>query len=307
MRDRFLRVAGTVVMIAAGLAFAPGAPLLATTPLAAGQEGTSVTMPGGAVLTIWEARTRFRKDTGEEGSWSLAFAMNDGAATLQGTIAPTEDAAPDRSPRLTVDRRTGAPVVFWSRWDGINYRIAYARFQGGVWTDFHYVSYSGGDDLEPRVATTRIGSFLFWISGERYLYAPVELGGGRLLAAPRALRLPGTSGGQEAGTKVATAGSSRRPLDPGPNLRDPGSKIYDGGQDGPIHGNKGKASVWGVGSDPDCRRVVLVVSGADGSHLLIYRFVNGATSLIRAVDLPPTAQADFADHAAASALAGFCD
>src|SRR5207245_11688088 len=96
--------------------------------------------------------------------------------------------------------------------------------------------------------------------GSLYLYAPIDLAAGHLLAAPRGLRLgflrrpgPMTQGG-------SMDGPNPRPKPKNSSIWEPGGSTTEGGSmDGPNPPNKNTDSVWGVGSDVRCRRLMLVV------------------------------------------------
>jgi len=118
---------------------------------------------------------------------------------------------------VILDPSSGRQIAVWSVSDGISNKIAYARLENGIFTDFHYLTFGRGHHTEPRVAVTRDGAFLFWIAdGKRYLYAPIDLANGRLHASPR--RVPLEKSGIQltsiggAGRSTGTEGGSDVPV-----------------------------------------------------------------------------------------------
>jgi hypothetical protein len=312
MRQRVGRILGWAAV--AWLSAIPAAVLRAA-PTVPGLMGDSLTLPSGAVLRVWEVRTRYMKDSDAEPSWHLAYDLTDAAGSVSGIVAGTEDAAPDRTPRLSIDHRGRAVALVWSRWDGVYQKITCSRFEGGVWTNMHYLSFGRGDDIEPRIANSRSGAWVFWLSDSKYMAAPLELGAGRLIAAPKAMLLPGAwRPSLEADDRGAPAdvtalrGGGARPATPD-RLRDPGSAVVDSVSDSPVHPNNNskKATVWGVGSQRGCARIVIIAPDSDGTNLLIYRFTNGATNLIKSVDLPSSTPPHFGELTANAALAQICN
>src|SRR5712692_187994 len=150
----------------------------------------TLTLPDGSALSVWELQLRSDPADPGSGGSAIAYSISDASGTVTGTIAPTGDSSPDRAPVLAIDPTNGSVVAAWSRFDGADFKIAYARFEQGSWTDFHYLTFGSGSDFEPRIGSSRTGSYLFWIAqGSLYLYAPIDLSAGHLLAVPRGLRL----------------------------------------------------------------------------------------------------------------------
>jgi len=234
---------------------------------------------------------------------------------------PAADAATDAAPFLALDR-TGSAVLVWSRSDGAYKKIAYARFSGGAWTDFHYLTFGRGDDEEPRIGTGRTGSFLFYAAGpDTYLFAPLELVRGRLFAAPRALKLgnargdipllPGgavTNGGVDAPvvTGLATLTPSGSAAPQGGPL-DPGGLVTQGGTDVPVVSSRTKASAWGVASSGDCRRMVLVIPARDLKSVSVFRFAGGLINVLQRHPMPAPITETFGEETASSYLPAVCD
>lgn len=152
---------------------------------------------------------------------------------------------------VILDPESGRQIAVWSEFDGISNKIAYARLENGVWTDYHYLTFGHGNDTAPRIATTRDGSFLFWIAdGRRYVYAPLDLAGGRLHASPRRVPLEssglhlvavgsGMGTGTEGGSDVPVVTEECPPEEPNCELtsaRDDRRMpiVGDGGSDVPI-------------------------------------------------------------------------
>ena len=234
-----------------------------------------------------------------------------------GIISPTSDTALDLDPRLALDQ-TGAPVVVWSRFDGTRFKISYARFADGGWSNFHYLTFGDGDDSLPRLGTSDSGSYLFWVAGgNRYWYAPVELSGGHLLATPRGLRLgflrsPGR-GGMHGGTDVPVnfvKNRSSQPVNNSGVLYDPSGTVVQGGSDVPIvlgrNGAHVKSALWGLGASADCHNVVLVVPDPSEEILHVFSFTNGATAEVDRIPTPSGAQDGFAESTASGYLTSAC-
>jgi hypothetical protein len=185
---------------------------------------------------------------------------------------------------VTLDPVSGRQVAVWSQFDGVSNKIAYARFENGVWTDFHYITFGRGHHIAPRIGVSRDGAFLFWVvDGRRYVYAPVDLSSGRLHAAPRKVPLEASGlhlfgGGSGKGT--ATEGGSDVPVvteecppeepdcDPLVSARDdPRRQILpEGGSDVPVVTEKcppGDADCKLLSAGNDRRRQILTEGGSD--------------------------------------------
>ncbi len=269
----------------------------------------SITAPDGAVYSVWEVRARGPVDDPDARPSAIAYSVSDGAGTRVGVVADTTDAAYDRSPSLAIDPTSGKPVVVWSRSDGVYLKIAYARFAQAGWTDLHFLTFGPGNDLLPRVATSATGSYLFWIAqGSRYLYAPIELSTGSLLAAPSVLGIDLT----RAPGRVAIEGGHDGPGPPPKGGNKGGSGpiwvrsdlTIEGGSDGsgpPMH----HGALWGVSSDADCRSLVLTLPDRAGM-LRLLDFTNGAIREIGRVQIPAVVPERFGDDTAAAHLASIC-
>ena len=157
---------------------------LAASCLPAAAARHTLTAGDGSTVLVWEQKGRSMR--GRPGAvWAIGFSVTDASGTHVGVVAPTGDTARDSSPFLALDD-AGAPVLVWSRFDGVYNKIAYTRYAGGDWTDFHYLTFGSGDDLLPLIATTASGSYLFYTgSSDRYFFAPLDLASGRLFAPPR--------------------------------------------------------------------------------------------------------------------------
>ncbi len=289
-KGRWMRWAG-----AAGAAL-----LVASLPAAAPAGG--VTTSDGTLLSVWVVRSR--SVMGTPAASSIAYSASGPGGTVVGTVGPTGDATPDVSPRLALDPSSGAAALVWSRFEGVYYKISYARYEAGAWVDIHDLTFGTGDDLEPRLATSDAGSFLFWVSARRYLYAPVDLALGHLLAPPRALRLDGL---HPAGPGTLRGGSDA-PIVWGNKKKgsiwEPGNQTLEGGQDVPVvNGGSNHASLWGVGSQGGCGAIVLVAPLSNGL-LGAYSFSNGTTALVGRAPIPASLPAGYADAVAAAYLNG---
>jgi hypothetical protein len=256
----------------------------------------SVILSDGSTLTVWEQRGP--SPSGGE-PWSIDYSLMDAQGTITGVVPSTADAAADSSPFLALDS-TGSAVLVWSRFDGAFWKIAYTRFSGNAWTNFHFLTFGSGDDIEPRIGTTSMGSYLYYCSyPDRYLYAPVELVTGNLFAAPRLLNLgsgrrdfapllkpgdPGMLGGVDA--PVVTGRGGKREIDPRTSLIQPGGPSLQGGTDVPVVSGQNKAAAWGVGANGDCLHIILVIPARDLRTVFVYSFTGGVSQLLARIPTP---------------------
>ena len=294
-------------MVAAALA------LCADTSLSAFASTTSVTIAGGASLTVWEQRGCALPGRGRESS-SLGYSLMDAAGTHLGLVPTTADAARDAEPTLTLDE-SGSAVLVWSRFDGSFRKIAYARFAGGAWTNVHYLTFGPGNNYEPRIGTSLAGSFLFYYGQpDTYQYAPLDLVTGRLFAAPKTLDLG--SAGRDVATQRTPGGFSIQGATDVPVTGVKGAEqrtgggglrpIIQGAVDVPVTGNRTHAVIWAVGSGGDCRGIVLLIPAPGLESALVFRFANGRTGLLHRVDLPARVAERFGADLAASYLPIAC-
>jgi hypothetical protein len=280
----------------------------------------TVTLAGGTSLTVWEQHGRVAPGRGQDSSF-IGYSVTDAAGTHLGIVPMTADAARDRAPCLALDE-TGSAVLVWSRFDGSNRKIAYARFSGGAWANAHYLTFGPGDDDEPRIATSQTGSFLFFVGqGDRYQFAPFDMVGGRLFAAPGLVNL-GTARQDidpvRTPGSIVTYGSTDVPVvsvkapdkKPGGNyatrILRPGQTTIQASVDVPVVNCRNKAIIWGVGSSGECRGIVLVIPARDLKTAFVFRFTNGPTSLLQRVSLPEQAVEGFGASLAASYLPIIC-
>jgi hypothetical protein len=209
---------------------------IAISLVAAGQvsllAATSVRTADGALLSVHEVRLGSSGDAPR----ALAFSLENGTRIRNGYVGRTMDRAIDQYPSLTLDPRSGNPVLVWSRSDGISLKVAYARFERGGWSDLHFLTFGPGDNLLPRIESSRGGSFLYWTDADgNTFYAPVDAGSGRFFAPPRELPAPTPP---PADGRLAGAG---------------GGVLADGGHDVPViighcDGTKTDPCVDGQGS-----------------------------------------------------------
>jgi hypothetical protein len=255
----------------------------------------------GRALTVWEQRG---PAPGGGESWSIDYCLRDLDGSIFGVVPITADAAADSAPFLALDA-IGSPVLVWSRFDGSNRKIAYARLSAGEWTDFHFLTFGPGDDLEPRVGTSAAGSYLFYFDRpDRYLYAPLDLSSGRLFAAPRLLNLGNarrdigsrqqlgditTYGGVDAPIVTGRGGTPRSgTVTDKQSLFRPGGISPQGGVDVPVVSGGLKAAAWGVASNEDCLHMILVIPARDLKTVFVFRFNNGVMDLLTRIPTPAT-------------------
>ena len=278
----------------------------------------SIDLPDGSALKVWE-----QPNCAGTESRALYYAFTNASGTRTGVVPPTMDVAADSAPFLALDA-TGAPVMVWSRSDGWYRKIAYVRFSGGAWADFHFLTFGPGNEEDPRIGTGSDGSYLFYFARpDRYEYAPLDLISGRLFAAPRvldlgsarrdviALRPPGgisVLGGVDAPvTGVITKGGKRTAGASAAGPLDPGKLVLQGGTDVPVVSGHTKAMAWGVGSSGDCRPIVLVIPARDLKSVFVFRFNNGVLNLLERVSLPTPITERFGEETALTYLPTVCD
>ena len=289
---------------------------LAASCLPAAAARRTLSLGDGSVVMVWEEKGRSLP--GRSGAiWSIGFSVTDALGTRVGVVTPTGDTARDASPSLALDD-TGAPVLVWSRFDGVYNKIAYARYTGGAWTDFHYLTFGSGDDELPLIATAATGSYLFYTGpSDRYFYAPLDLASGRLFAPPRAIDLgfwhrptprpiahgsPSTRGGVDA--PINNRGC-RETRSCGSRLTASGTPTLQGGVDAPIV--NGRSAVWGTGSGDTCSHVVLIIPAADIKTAVLVDFHNGVARGLERILLPAQIADGLGDAMAASFLQSLCN
>jgi len=287
-------------------------------PAAAAQR--ALTAGDGSVVVVWEQKGRSIHGR-TEAIWSIDFSVAGASGTRVGVVPPTRDAARDSSPFLALDD-TGAPVLVWSRFDGVYNKIAYARYTGGDWTDFHYITFGPGDDELPLIATTASGSYLFYTGpSDKYFFAPLDLASGRLFAPPRQIELgiwhrpvprltttgpPSARGGVDVPinnrgckeTKTCSSGGLSR-------LRVSGTPTTQGGVDAPILNNRG--AIWGAASGNACSHVVLIIPSGDARTAVVVDFHNGVARGLLRLAVPAQPDGSFADALASSYLGNLCN
>ncbi len=286
--------------------------------------GTSVTTSTGEEHQVWEHRQRVIIGSAEDGPWAIGFAVIDSMGRREGLITGTQDLARDSFPRIALDPRQGDPVVVWSRFDGSVLKIAHARFQQGAWGEPRLVTFGPGDDTHPRLGIGLSGPYLFWISKERYLYAPIDLSTGHLYAPPRPLSVPkskddGTTieepglitlqGGSDIPIWTAGAckhGGNGKPCATDDTPKEPGSTIQ-GTSDAPIiFPDAATANLWDVASHPGCRGQVIAIPERDFSTVTLLSFNNGTIRRLGKVTVPDPIPDYFGAQVAASILPSVC-
>jgi hypothetical protein len=281
---------------------------------------STVTLADGSSLSVWEQRGRAVPGRGQESS-SLGYAVTDVSGIHVGVVPISADAARDTSPFVTIDE-TGSAVLVWSRFDGSNRKIAYARFSGGAWTNAHYLTFGPADDDEPRIGIDRSGSYLFFAGpGETYLFAPLDLVAGRLFASPKPvpgsahrdsaqIRAPGSiaiQGGVDAPVTGVSPPDKRSGGSSSTLLKSVGRLTVQSAVDVPVNIQKTKSAIWAVGSGGGCRGIVLVVPSHDLKNASVLRFDDGSAGLLQRVALPGQVAERFGVDLAASYLPFACD
>ena len=269
------------------------------------QAATTVRTVTGGAMTVEETGASVRAGAHRGEARALTFTWQDAVGTRNGIVGPTADLAVDHSPVLTLDPRSGRPVLIWSRWDGTSMKLAWSRFDGDRWTDARFLTFGPGNDLSPAVGTSSAGSYLFWKNEQnQFFYAPIDLGTGRLFAAP-ALVGAAESPVASVTTRLRPEGSSDVPIilggcdpnhpetctDPGGGGAGSGSGVIkpEGGSDvpiiicGPTSGvecDPPKTNIYSqvelvVASDALCASQVLVMASEHGRQLHAVEFLGG--------------------------------
>jgi hypothetical protein len=188
--------------------------------------------------------------------------------------------------KVIQDPASGQSIAVWSATDGQYSKIVYSRLVDGIWSDFHYVTFGRGNDTHPRIALTQDGAILFWISsGQRYMYAPIDLSAGRLYAVPRhiPLRTAGLqtlSGGgtkQDGGTDVPIivedcpeGQEDCVPLEPTPDPANRFQILSEGGTDVPIIADV--SLLWSVTGRSDCSLLIMTLPESLSGAYHVVRF-----------------------------------
>ena len=228
-------------------------------------------VPGGGLVSIAALGLDRATPTVDTRVLTWTYAAADGVRS--GIVPSTSGPEPDVTPVLTADPRTGAPVLIWSHWNGQAMKLAWSRFDSGAWSEPREVTFGPGNDRSPAVGLSSAGAYLFfWRDSARVMYAPMDLGTGRLFAAPRPLTpaiLKGRdfspNGGTDVPILVGFCGPQYNapcvspgdpPILPGMAHQTPG---IEGGSDVPIvgSGSESPASSISVASQPDCQTMLV--------------------------------------------------
>jgi hypothetical protein len=241
-------------------------------------------VPGGGLLAV-EAVGLDRK-TPTADTRELAWTYTEASGVRTGLVPSTSGPEPDATPVLAADPRTGAPVLIWSHWDGQAMKLAWSLFDSGSWSAPRDVTFGPGNDSSPAVGISSAGAYLFfWRDNARVLYAPIDLGTGRLFAAPRLLRpsvLKGRdwkpNGGTDVPIIIGVCGSNDNapcvnpggpPVLPGRAKQTPGT---NGGTDVPIISTPSPSpeTSISVASEPACQTMLV---GLGRSHDAMQRII----------------------------------
>jgi hypothetical protein len=232
--------------------------------------GEAVPVPGGGLITV-EA-TGFDRTNPTSDTRVLTWIETGAAGVRTGIVPSTSGPEPDVTPILAADPRTGAPVLIWSHWNGQAMKLSWSRFDSGAWSGPRDVTFGPGNDRAPAVGVSAAGAYVFfWRDNARVMYAPVDLGTGRLFAAPRPLTpavLKGRDVTPNGGTDVPILGicgpnhnapcinPGQPPVLPGMVHGTPGT---EGGTDVPIvfSASESPSTLISVASLPDCQTMLV--------------------------------------------------
>lgn len=292
------------------------------------QAATSLNTADGTTITVEVSAGPLRHRGPEREARALVYSLQTAESIRSGWVGSTVDAARDESPVLAIDPRSGSPILVWSRFDGSSMKIAWARFERGAWRNTRFITFGQGDDRSPAVGTSLAGSFLFWTQGDSVLYAPVDLGTGRLFGAPRPVTAPGRiggglrpDGGADAPIVLSSCDHNRNSLCPGPptppagpNTPTPRPPSTEGGTDVPITIPTPTGTPSGarpevtVASDPVCSTQVLVLGVAGSRGYAIVGFDGSGTiaPVVRVVLSPEVDLSDASSAAGAHYLERLC-
>jgi hypothetical protein len=230
-----------------------------------------VPVPGGGLIAVEAAGLDGTTPTADTRILTWTYAEASGLRT--GIVPSTSGPEPDVTPVLAADPRTGAPILVWGHWNGQAMKLAWSRFDAGAWSQPRDVTFGPGNDRTPAVGLSSAGAYLFfWRDNTRVMYAPIDLGTGRLFAAPRPLTpavLKGRDltpdGGTDVPILIGTCGPQHNapcvspglpPLQP---LVAHGTPGIEGGTDVPIihSGSETPATSISIASQPDCRTMIV--------------------------------------------------
>jgi hypothetical protein len=246
--------------------------------------GDALPVPGGGLMTI--EIVGLDRMTPDAGGPVLTWTLAETTGVRAGIVPSTSGPEPDVTPVLAPDPRTGAPVLIWSHWNGQAMKLAWSRFDSGTWSEARDVTFGPGNDRTPAVGLSSAGAYLFfWRDNARVMYAPIDLGTGRLFAAPRLLTpavLKGRdwtpNGGTDVPILIGTCGAYHNapcvgtglpPVLPSVGHGVPG---IEGGADVPIihSGSESPATSISVASQPDCRTMVVgLARSADPTQRIV--------------------------------------
>ena len=117
--------------------------------------------------------------------WSL---VGDRGRKIGGVIPGTGGPEFDTYPSLFNDADTGAPMLVWSRHNGMDYDVAFSRFDGESWTAPITLVGTDRDEIQPRAYSTPGGEFhLVWswpADGHSFLYGQFRVDSGVSVLEP---------------------------------------------------------------------------------------------------------------------------
>ncbi|HEU4401821.1 MAG TPA: hypothetical protein VFT43_06920, partial [Candidatus Polarisedimenticolia bacterium] len=195
----------------------------------------------------------------------------------------------------------------------------------------------------PRLGSALNGDYLFWLADRtHYLYAPLDLSNGNLFSSPREIPIPSGRWKDNAvpslggGLTIEGVQDGTNP-NPKPKPHHPSTLYFppaittEGGLDGtdphggghksrspfpppPAPGTQGvwpqeaalRAALWHVESNPECRSQVLAIPSRDLRSLILMRFTDGVTEVIRQTAVPSKVPDGFAAAVANLELGPLC-
>jgi hypothetical protein len=160
-----------------------GVGLLGLAPLL-GATQTALTPGDHHLLRVQEVRSHPR-DVATSLEWSL---VGNRGRKIEGVIPGSDGPEFDAYPALFNDADTGAPILVWSRHNGVDFDLAFTRFDGEAWTAPITLVGTARDEIQPQAYSTPGGEFhLVWNwpdDGGNFLYGRFRVDSGVSIIEP---------------------------------------------------------------------------------------------------------------------------
>jgi hypothetical protein len=160
-----------------------GVGLLGLAPLL-GATQTALTPGDHHLLRVQEVRSHPR-DVATSLEWSL---VGNRGRKIGGVIPGSGGPEFDAYPALFNDADTGAPILVWSRHNGVDFDLAFTRFDGESWTAPITLVGTAREEIQPQAYSTPGGEFhLVWNwpdDGGNFLYGRFRVDSGVSVIEP---------------------------------------------------------------------------------------------------------------------------